>query len=58
MRVLMSLLVFSVACGDVEDPHDHHDHEQEVITTVELTFSTAGADSFTATWADPEDDGS
>lgn len=58
MRVLMSLLVFSVACGDVEDPHDHHDHENEVITTVELTFSTAGADSFTATWADPENDGS
>jgi hypothetical protein len=58
MSRLFSLLVFVGACGDVEDPHDHHDHEHELITTVELTFSAAGADSFTAIWTDPENDGS
>jgi hypothetical protein len=58
MRALLpSLLTFTAACGDVEG--DDHADEGEVITTVELTFTApGGAPVVTATWSDPEYDGS
>ena len=56
------LLVLTPACGDVgHDDHDHggHDHANEVITTVTLTFTPAsGGDAIVASWADPENNGS
>ena len=54
------LLTLLANCGeDVgHDDHDHHDHENEVMTTLQLTFSAGNGDSFVATWADPEQDGS
>lgn len=52
------LLLLAAGCGDVEDP-DGHDGDNEVVTTVVLTFSPdGGGDDLTFTWADPEDDGS
>jgi hypothetical protein len=59
-RLTPLLLLFTGACGDVEDDHDHsHSHdENEVITTVVLTFTPdAGGADLEFTWADPEDDG-
>ena len=58
-RIFPLILLLSGACSDVEgDDHDH-DHENEVITTVELTFTPqAGGSDLVYTWADPEDDGS
>jgi hypothetical protein len=64
LAVLPTFALFG--CGeDVgHDDHDHDDHEghdhdpNEVMTTVKLTFTDSAGDSFTATWADPEDDGS
>jgi hypothetical protein len=54
---ILPLLILATACGDVDD-HDHGD-DNEVITTVELTFTAPGGDPVvTATWADPENDGS
>ena len=54
-RIAPLVLLFTGACGDVDD-HDHdHDHgdEQEVITTVELTFTPqSGGTPVVATWAD------
>ena len=45
---------------DHGDEHHGHAHDpNEVMTTVQLTFTPAsGGDAFTATWADPENDGS
>ena len=52
------LILFILGCGDVEDNHDH-DHENEVITTVVLSFiDSDGGDAQTFAWADPENDGS
>ena len=63
IALLPSLALFG--CGDdVGDDHDHDDHEghdhdpNEVMTTLKLTFTDSAGESFTATWADPEDDGS
>lgn len=55
---LLSLPLLALgACKDAEDPHGHD--ENEVITTVVLTFTpTGGGGSLEFTWADPEDDGS
>lgn len=48
----------SVACVDVENP-DTQDNDQEVITTVRLTFTPdGGGDALTFAVADPENDGS
>lgn len=58
-------LGLSVGCADgmtggdggVTDPGE--ENEEEVITTVELTFTPqGGGTALTFTWADPEDDGS
>lgn len=64
LALLPSLIL--IGCGeDVgHDGHDHDDHEghdhdpNEVMTTLKLTFTATDGTSFTATWADPEDDGS
>lgn len=49
-------LALIAACSDVEE-HDHID-EQEVITTVNLTFTNLNDGSEALyTWADPENDG-
>lgn len=54
---MLSFILFT-ACSDVKDDHDH-DHDHEMMTTVVLDFaSTDGAESFTATWADPDQSGS
>ena len=59
-------LALAPACADHDD-HDHHGddhhghdhHENEVFTTVTLTFTPAsGGDAIVASWADPEADGS
>lgn len=42
LLVILSLLIVNAGCGDVETPHEHN--EEEVITTVALTFSGGGAD--------------
>lgn len=45
------------ACKDTENPEE--ENENEVITTVVLTFTPqAGGDALEFTWADPENDGS
>ena len=42
-----------------DDHSDDHDHANEVMTTLTLTFTPGdGGEAFTATWADPENDGS
>jgi len=64
LALLPSLML--IGCGeDVgHDDHDHDDHEghdhdpNEVMTTLKLTFTDSAGESFTATWADPENDGS
>jgi hypothetical protein len=55
---LLSLPLLTLgACKDAEAPHGHD--ENEVITTVVLTFTPAGGGAaLEFTWADPEDDGS
>lgn len=54
---LIGLSLLTTACGDVNNPGE--DNEGEVITTVELTFTPdGGGTAITASWADPEDDGS
>ncbi|MCA9490079.1 MAG: hypothetical protein KC621_09150, partial [Myxococcales bacterium] len=55
-RALLAALLLA-ACTDVTNPTE--DNEQEVITTVTLSFvgQTSG-DTVQATWADPENDGS
>lgn len=55
-RALIAALALT-ACTDVTNPTE--DNEQEVITTVTLSFvgQTSG-DTVTATWTDPENDGS
>ena len=65
VAILLSMfaLTFLVACGDDvgHDDHDHHGHSHdpnEVMTTIKLNFTPeGGGESFTATWADPENDG-
>jgi hypothetical protein len=49
------VLLLAAACNDTTEPDG--ENEEEVVTTVELTFSAGGTD-IVATWADPEDDGS
>lgn len=60
MRRSLALLLPALAlaaCADVENPD--HDHENEVVTTVVLTFTPeGGGEALEFTWADPEDDGS
>jgi hypothetical protein len=51
---LLSLMAL-FGCSDVTQDH-RHDHENELITTVTLTL-TAGEETLTASWADPELDG-
>ena len=49
----------STTDGGHDHDHDHdHDHENEFVTTLELTFTDSAGGSFTATWSDPEGDGS
>lgn len=43
------------ACDDTENPNETN--EQELITTVELTFAPAMGDPLVFTWDDPEADG-
>jgi hypothetical protein len=54
----LGLIFLSSGCADVEDhDHDHdHDHDNELITNVELTFTSA-TDSMTFAWADPDQTG-
>lgn len=50
-------LFFLAACTDVDNPDETN--EEEVITTVSLTFTPAsGGAAVEASWADPENDGS
>jgi hypothetical protein len=51
------MLFFIFACSDVEHKDDD-DHENEVITTVELSFSADSGDSFSIRWSDIEQSGS
>ncbi len=54
---LLLVALAASACTDVEDPHEHNEHE--VITTVVLAFTPqSGGDTVEFAWADPEDDGS
>jgi hypothetical protein len=53
MEILM--LFFLLACSDVEE-HDHHNHENEMMTTINLTFTSDGGNN-TFTWADVEQSG-
>ncbi len=56
MRPMLAILLLA-ACGDVENP-EPPDNDQEVVTTVELTFTAVGGgEPIVATWADPENDG-
>jgi hypothetical protein len=58
-RSVATLLVFSAfaACGDVKNPDEVN--PEEVITTVTLDFVPAsGGATVSASWADPENDGS
>lgn len=58
IRALSLLPLFALgACSDVEgDDHDHN--ENEVITTVRLSFRpVGGGDATIYVWADPENDG-
>ena len=58
--VPLVLLAAAVGCEDVEgdtDDHGHSHDENEVITTVVLTFSpTGGGDDLVFRWADPDND--
>ncbi len=54
-HTVLLLAMFTMACSDVTDRHAH-DHENELITTVVLTL-TAGEETLTWQWADPELDG-
>ncbi|MCP4916118.1 MAG: hypothetical protein GY913_04275 [Proteobacteria bacterium] len=58
IRVAPLATLFAAACADV-DEHDHdHDHNHGVTTSVVLNFTpTAGGDTLTFQWSDPEDDG-
>lgn len=50
------LLLAAAACADTEHPDEHNDNE--IITTVELTFRPdAGGDALVFTWADAENTG-
>ncbi|MEC7946450.1 MAG: hypothetical protein VX265_02715 [Myxococcota bacterium] len=59
--ILPLAFAFTTACSDVEDPggdghDDHHGHEHEVMTTVELTFSAAdGTGDLVFEWVDIDD---
>lgn len=57
-RTTPLLLLFTSACGDVED-HDHdHDHNHGLLTALVLSFTpTGGGEVLSFTWSDPEDDG-
>jgi hypothetical protein len=46
-----------LACSDVEDPDDGHDHEHGAITTVELTFRDAAGAASVFVWDDADLDG-
>jgi hypothetical protein len=51
----MSLALSATACDDTTNPDDTN--EQELITTVELTFTPQAGDPLVFSWADPEGDG-
>ena len=56
--LIISLFAFGISsCGDVEDPPDPN--EEELITTVELTFTdtTSGSNPVTFRFADPDGEG-
>ena len=54
--IALLLPVALVGCPDIETP-DQEGNEQEVITTVELTFTPAAGAALVFTHADPERDG-
>lgn len=57
MRLFPLVLLFTGACKDVEgDGHDDG-HENEVITTVELSLTPQSGAPLVVAWADPENDG-
>lgn len=53
------IVAVNISCkrgdGDVENPEDHN--EEELITTVALTFEKAGGGTTTAQWSDLDGDG-
>lgn len=49
------ILALALACSDVSNPGE--DNEQEVISTVTLTFTPDAGDAATFVWTDPENDG-
>lgn len=54
---LMLFLALSiVACKEDEDDHDHDDNDEELITTVELTF-TADGSTLVYSWTDADGEG-
>lgn len=57
LRIAPLALALAAGCTGVDDPHDH-DHENELVTTVELTFVPTAGDPLTFVWADLELDGS
>ena len=63
VTLVIGAVALFVGCGDVgHHDHDHHGHNHdhnEVITTVQLTFTPAsGGEPLIASWSDPESDGS
>jgi hypothetical protein len=54
--IFLASLVLT-ACSGVENP-DGEDNENEVISTITLTFAPAAGDPLVFAWTDPENDGS
>ena len=50
------MLLFLLACSDVEKPHDH-DHDSEMITTIQLSLRDSSDAESVLEWSDPELDG-
>jgi hypothetical protein len=55
-RLLTFAPLFALACNDVNDPDPVE--ENEVITTIVLTFTPTAGDALEFRWSDPENDGS
>ncbi len=54
--LFISALTFSACTDEHEDDHEDHDHEEELITTVNYTL-TNGNDKMVLTFSDPDGEG-
>ncbi len=57
LSLLFTTTTLFIGCADSVATPEPEDNEQEVITTVELTFTDSGGAESVFTFADPEDDG-